>query len=144
MEHFKPTMTTAANFINQAALGSAMTPVFGPQARHFWEAQESILSEADTFSRHWFERRHTAATTALEAAKTITQNGAADPGAAMKTIADWQTHSAQRIAEDFQDWMALFSRCATHMANYETKSVEDVMEKAAETIDSSTKSKHKQ
>lgn len=141
MEQSKPAMTTAADLINQAPLGSAMTPILGPQAQHLWEAQESILSEAEAFSKHWFERRHTAATTALEAAKSMTQNGATNPGAVMKIIADWQTHSVERLVEDFQEWVALCSRCATHVANHETRSVEDVMEKAAETASSSAKLK---
>ncbi len=128
MEQFKPAATT--DLINQVPFGAAMTPILGPQARAFWEAQESILSEAETFSKHWFARRHMAATTALEAAKNMTQNGAGDPGALMKTIADWQAHSVQRIAEDFQEWAALCSRCATHLAPRETRSVE-VMGKAA-------------
>ena len=133
MEQSKPAMTAAADLIKQAALG--------PQARHFWEAQESILSEAEAFSKHWFERRHTATKTALEAAKTIAQNGSTDPGAMMKAISDWQTHSMQRVVEDFQEWVALCSRCATHVADHETRSVEADMEKAAETVSSSVRSK---
>lgn len=131
MEQSKPTATTPADLVNQVPFGASMTPVLAPQARAFWEAQERILGEAEAFSKHWFERRHQAATTALEAAKTATQNGTTDPGALMKTIADWQAHSVQRMAEDFQEWVALCSRCATHVATHEAQSIQDVMEKTA-------------
>ena len=47
----------------------------------------------------------------------------------------------QRVVEDFQEWMAFCSRCATHVASQEMRSVEDVLEKASETAGSSAKSK---
>lgn len=139
MEQFKPAAMTPGDLTNQAPFGPGMMPTLAPQARAFWETQEKFLGEAEAFSKHWFERRHTAATAALEAAKTI--NGTTEPGALMKTIADWQAHSVQRMAEDFQEWVALCSRCATHMASHEAQSIQDVIEKAAEAAGSSPKSK---
>ena len=98
----------------QRTLGA--TPMTAPQMEQFWKAQDHLLEEAERFSQHWFERRHAAARTALEAAQDMRENGAQDPAAAMKAMGDWQAESAQRLMADWQEWIELCSRCAGHLA----------------------------
>lgn len=113
--------------------GFSMAPALSPAAQTFWEAQEAMLSEAEAFTRHWFERRHAATQSALDTVKDITQNGASDPAAAMQAVTEWQVHSTQRLFEDVKEWAALCSRCATEVAQQEARVVGETMEKAVET-----------
>ncbi|WP_371059426.1 hypothetical protein [Rhodosalinus sp. 5P4] len=98
----------------QRAFGSS--PLAAPQMEEFWKAQEQLLDEAEAFSRHWFERRHVAARTAMETARELREGGASDPGSAMKAMGDWQAESVQRMVADWQEWLELCQRCAGHMS----------------------------
>lgn len=84
----------------------------GAQFEQFLEMQDSLLEEAETFARHWFERRHAATETAIEALHEAKSNGAADPAQAMRAITDWQRGAFERLAADMQEWTALCMRCA--------------------------------
>jgi len=139
VEQSKPALMPVGDFIKQVPLGHPIMPMLGSQAKHFWEIQESILNETEAFSKNWFERHHKASRAGLEAANSFKENGATNPGAVLRTIADWQTQSMQRLVDDFQEWVALYSRCTAHLANQEMQSMEDVKEKAAETVGSSGK-----
>ena len=137
MEQSKQALMPVGDFIKQVPLGYPIVPMLGvpmlgSQAKHFWEIQENILNETEAFSKNWFERRHKASRAGLEAANNFRESGATNPGAALRTIADWQTQSMQRLVDDFQDWVGLYSRCTAHLANQETQSLEDVKQKAAE------------
>ncbi|MDR9393630.1 hypothetical protein [Roseovarius sp. SYSU LYC5161] len=108
--------------------------MLAPQVEHFWEAQENILNETERFARHWFERRHAATRTALEAAHDVARNGSSDPTMMIKAITDWQAHSMERIAADIEDCAELFSRCAGHVTRAETEAGEEGLEEAARNV----------
>lgn len=108
----------------------AANPALGPQAQHFWQAQDRMLAEAEKFSSAWFKRRHEAAQSAMRASQEIASNGTTDPAAAMKTIADWQAHSMEHIAEDAKDCMEMMTRCAGAAATNEAEALEEAATKA--------------
>lgn len=78
-----------------------------PQIERFWQIQDDMLSEGETFARHWFERRHEAVDTALKALKEMKSEDRADPMAAMRAITDWQRGSLERINADLRECMAV-------------------------------------
>ena len=64
------------NLMKTAQTAFAANPMFGRQARHFWQAQDRVLEEVEKFSSAWFKRRHEATRTAIEAsAKMIDGDG---------------------------------------------------------------------
>lgn len=77
--------------------------------------QEDLSEEAETFARHWLERRREAADTAVEALREMSSTGRTDPAAAMRAITDWQRGSLKRLNADMREWMALCTQ-ATHLA----------------------------
>ncbi len=93
----------------------ASVPAMTPQMEEFWKAQDGILEDVEDFTRAWFERRHAATRSALEAVREVSGNGK-DPATAMTVIADWQRHSMERMTEDIQQWTELCARCAGRMA----------------------------
>jgi len=78
-----------------------------PKVEQVMKVQEGMLEQAETFTRHWIERRQEAADTTLEALREMNSTDKPDPVAAMQTIADWQRGSFERLTEDFRDWMTL-------------------------------------
>lgn len=98
-------------------------PVFKPQVEQFWDVQEKLLDEAEEFTRHWFQRRHEAARTALDAARTAVSGDPAGPAAAIEAFSEWQRHSAERIAEDGREWLEMMSRCASYARETEAEAV---------------------
>lgn len=108
--------STAAEMMKQAQGLFALNTTITPQMERFWKAQDGLLEETEAYSRRWFERRHEAARSAIDALHRADGNGA-DPSAAMQAMADWQQHSLQRLTEDMQQWMDLCSRCATRMTD---------------------------
>jgi hypothetical protein len=93
----------------------ARVPAMAPQMEHFWRAQDGILDDVEDYTRAWFDRRHAATRSALEAVREVSGNGT-DPATAMTVIADWQRHSMERMTEDIQQWTDLWARCAGRMA----------------------------
>ena len=106
----------------------AANPMFGPQAKHFWQAQDRILDEAQKFSTAWIKRRHQATQSALKASSVVATDGANDPSAAMKALADWQTHSMERLAEDAREGLDLMTRCAELVVSNEVEAIEETTE----------------
>lgn len=112
---------------------------FGPsiaqQTAHFWRMQDEMLKEAETFLSNWFKRRHEATRTALQAGAAVRVG---DPAAAMKAIADWQLHSAQRLSQDAQECWSMMSRCACNLVREEIEAAEDAAEQTAKTAKGAT------
>lgn len=96
-------------------------PVLAPQFAQFWQAQESILTEFEAFSRAWFARRHQATKLALETTREVAGNGALDSSLALRAIAEWNRGSFGRIVEDVQEWMRFCTQCTSHLAEAETQ-----------------------
>lgn len=127
----KPDAPPVTSFFSQSQNMLGMIPLIAPQAERFWQAQKDILGETETFSRHWFERRHTATRTALETAKDISANGSSDPVHAMRSVAEWQKQSMERIAEDTREWFDFCARCAGRFGRAELEAGEDSLEEIA-------------
>ncbi|MFW8635639.1 hypothetical protein [Cribrihabitans pelagius] len=109
-----------------------LNPMMKPQAEQFWAAQEKLLDEAEVFARHWFERRHEAAQTALTATLTATSAGGGSPAAAVRALTEWQRQSAERIAEDGREWAGMVSRCATCICETEAEAVKEALNDAVD------------
>ena len=86
-----------------------------PRFEQLLEVQESMFKNAETFARHWLERRREAADTAVEAMREMSAADKADPADAMRAIADWQRGSFKRLNADMQEWMTLCMQ-VTHLA----------------------------
>lgn len=95
--------------------------VLGARLKQFWTVQDRILSEAETYARHWFARRHAATRAALEACEKAAAAGPADAIGVAQLLRDWQAHSLERMAEDLREWMDLWARCAGHLARGEAR-----------------------
>ena len=129
--------TDVTDLMKQTRSLLAMNPMIAPQMEQFWKAQDRLLDEAETFATHWFERRHEATKTALEAVRKAGGDGS-DPSAAMRALVEWQQKSIQRLAADMQDWGDLCSRCAGSVASGATKAQEDAVEEVERTATSAT------
>lgn len=138
----KTEQMSVADIFRQVPALFSVNPMVGPQVEHFWKAQEEMLKEAETFSEHWFARRHAATKTALDAAKEVTANGGSNPALALEAMFDWQRHSMERIAEDFKEWADMCARCAGHVARAEIEGDSEAIEETAKRAAAATKTKH--
>ncbi len=101
-----------ADLVNGAQALLRVGTVGAPQFENLLRVEKSILSEAETFSRHWFERRHEATDTAIKAVREMNSAAAGDPSAAMQAVIAWHRGSFQRVNADLQEWIKLCMRCA--------------------------------
>ncbi|CUH49212.1 phasin family protein [Ruegeria atlantica] len=115
-------------------------PAFGAQIEQFWDAQEKFLEETEAFAQHWFERRHEAVRTALQAARNVSSANPSDPSKAFQSMAEWQRHSAERLVADAQEWFETVSRCASYVAETEVEAVEKTVDDVAAATKSAGKS----
>ena len=119
----------------------ALNPMARPQIEQFWKAQEDILEETETFSKAWFERRHEAARTALEALRRMNRDGA-DASSATRAMVDWQQGSLRRLNEDLQQWVELCSRCAGHVTEAEVEAGKEGVEEVTKRAKTAVGAKH--
>lgn len=117
------------------------TAMVGPQTEEFWRAQDQILNETEAFTKNWFERRHTATQTALDAVKSMSQTTTSDPVSSMKALADWQAHSIARVTEDFRELFDLCTRCAGYLGKVEIQAEEDALKTLAQAQPSTKRNK---
>ena len=119
-----------------------------PQIETVMKAQEGMIEQAETFTRHWIERRQEAVETGLEALNKVNSTGKPDPAAAMQAIADWQRGSVEQLNADLQDWMTMCLQAtrAAATAQDEAASSEADQGKATKakgrSVTSSKKSEH--
>lgn len=78
--------------------------------------QGIMFDKTGTFARHFLDRRHEAAESAIEAAREIGSADRTDPMTAMRVIGDWQRGSFKRLTADMQDWMTLCTEVAQKAA----------------------------
>ena len=88
---------------------------------HFWRSQDKVLDSMQKFANGWFERRHVATTTALDAAQRACQ--AESPVEAIREFQAWSAGSMQRVAEDG-------FACQQHLATLLELAMPPVMQKA--------------
>lgn len=132
------------SLFKQARSMGGMVPMSGPQMRHFWEAQDQVLEEAEAFAQHWFNRRHRATHSAIDTAKVLSKNGISDPADSIRAMTEWQAKSAERIGEDMREWMDMCARCTSLVYASEVQAAEEAIKetaKAAGTGGSAAKSK---
>lgn len=103
-------------------------PLFSSQAEHFWQAQEEILDATETYTRNWFERRHEATRTAMEAMRTALNTDGAQPDVAGKSISQWQQHSMERMVKDAREWLEMVTQCAAVATAGEIEVAEEALE----------------
>ena len=118
---------------------SFLAPVIGPQIEQFWTMQDRLLNESQSFTQHWFERRHEAVRTALETARNVSSASLSNPMTAMTLMADWQKHSSERLAEDAREWFETMSRCAEYVIKTETETLDETMTEASKLTEKVTK-----
>lgn len=121
-----------SEIMKSAQSAMSMNPMLTPRIEQFWKAQEKMLSEAEAFTRDWFERRHEATRTALNTARQAASADKSDPATAMQAVTDWQRHSAERLIEDAREWLDMVSRCAVHAAENEAEAGKEMVEKTVE------------
>ena len=126
---------TSGGFDQAAQALFSANPLLGPQAHQFWEVQEKILQEAEQFSKHWFDRRHTAARTALQATAELFGTASVDPGAAAKVLHDWQMQSAERVAEDVQEWVDFCTRSAEYVTAGEVSANKETLDSVSAAVE---------
>lgn len=119
----------------------AVNPAIAPQMRQFWKAQDGILDDAEAFSKAWFERRHEATRSALDAVHRINGDGAS-PSTAMQAVADWQHGAVRRLAEDMRQWVELWTACAGRMTEAELEAGKEGAENVARRTKSAARTRH--
>jgi len=65
---------------------------------NFWRNQKKLLDITQEFAEGWFDRRHEAAMTAIEAIRRA--NEASSPADAVREFQSWMLGSVQRVAAD--------------------------------------------
>jgi hypothetical protein len=134
------TMKSGFDVLAQAF--TAATPVqaaAGENWVQFWRGQNKMIDGMEEFATGWFARRHTATTTALEAAERLcAANSPADVLAELQT---WTLGSLQRLSEDGlacqKQLMALFdqsAQAAAKMAELPGKSGKEEKSKAVPVV----------
>lgn len=128
MANVKKTTDTMQTMMNSAQAAFAAGPVLGAQTKHYWQAQDRILTEFEKFSTAWFKRRHLATHAALETSNQMNAEIAKDPAAAIKVMAEWHTHAMERLAEDAQACTEMMTNCFGALVENEVEAVKDAVE----------------
>ena len=124
------TLTSMQEMAKSTPSVLAALPAFSFQGAHFWQTQNTFLKEFETFSTAWFKRRYEGTQTALDASKQLAEDTMGNPATAMGILADWQSHSMERLAEDAKDYMAMMTACAALTTANEVEAVEESGESA--------------
>ncbi|MGR3762240.1 hypothetical protein ACUXV3_19240 (plasmid) [Roseobacteraceae bacterium NS-SX3] len=112
-----------------------------PQSRNFWELQDRVLSETETFWRNWFERRHQAVKS-MQSLLTEAGSGGA-PGSALPwAVMNWQSESAKRLMQDFHDWSVMCRNCASYVTDAEEAAGGAILKEARELQEAANPEKH--
>ena len=141
------TQTDITDLVHQTQNLFKLNGAAQPQFEQFWKMQDAMLKEAEAFTRHWFERRHEASESAVEALHEMNSAASAEPAAAMRAIADWQRGSLERVNADLQEWIALCTHVSQLAATPESEdapsdTVKDKTTKAKRGAASGSRSEH--
>lgn len=128
-----------SDLLRQTQAVMVINPMIRPHVEQFWQAQEKMLQEAETFSAHWFARRHVATQTALDTVHSIAGDGVSEPAAAMQAMSDWMRQSTLRMSEDIREWTALCTHCAGYATRAEFEAEKEGIEKTAKQLQESTR-----
>lgn len=99
-----------------------------PQAQRYFLAQQRILGEIEKFSSGWFQRRQEATGSIIEAGKRILLEGQTDPAGTIREMANWQTRSLARLAQDARGCTEMISICAGALISNEVEAIEETIE----------------
>jgi hypothetical protein len=130
------------DLMKQAQGMLAVNPMIVPQLEQLLKAQDTILDEAERFTRAWFERRHAAMRSALDVAREASGNGSAGSTSALQAMSDWQRGSTERMTEDVRCWLEFCTRCTGHFAAGETEARKEGVEVAEKRATQPGKWKH--
>ncbi|TNF21427.1 MAG: hypothetical protein EP318_07570 [Rhodobacteraceae bacterium] len=124
-----------ANKQTEAALNAAqvlfsMNPSLMPQTRHVGEAHVQIMKTTEAFTSAWVRRRHEDRRLALDMVAQVAEAGMQDPASAFKAMADWQTKSLERFAEEAGEWADFMTRCAGGVLRSEVGAMSDTADTA--------------
>ena len=91
---------------------AVVVAALAPQAAHLLQSQRQIAAEIERFTLRWIERRRKAAETMIQAADEPCEakHGFEALPAAMRS---WQRLSIDCLAKDADDWVTLWSACAS-------------------------------
>lgn len=128
MSNLSKTLEDMQNMAQSAQSIFATLPESEAQATHFWRAQDTFLKEFEKFSAAWFKRRHEGTQLAMEVSKQLVERAAVNPTEAASILADWQSHSMERLAEDAKNYMEMVSGCAAAAVANEVEAVEETVE----------------
>jgi hypothetical protein len=122
------TTTEALDTMKSAWAAFAAGPLVKSQNRHFWQAEGQFLKEVEKYSAAWLKRRHTGTIAAIEASRQLAEGSMRDPAAAMKVIADWQSHAMERLVEDATGLSEMITRCTGTLISNEAEVIEETAE----------------
>lgn len=100
--------------------------------QQFCDIQERLLSDSEIFTRHWFERRHGDLRTALQLATDLSEKTPGDPMVAAQLLRDWQMRTTESLNVEMQEWIALWTRSAEHLALGEAAATTEAMTAVSE------------
>jgi hypothetical protein len=104
-------MHKSKNSKEPAALPMGLSGIMAPQVTHFWQAQDKTLNEISAFAARWIDRRQKAMSDVLKEADQ-TRDSDQGFGATPATLLKWQMTTMEVMAEDVNDWLALWSTCS--------------------------------
>jgi hypothetical protein len=120
----------SADKLAPANLPFIANELFAPHIHHFLQAQEKAFSKTDAFTRSWIERRQEATLTAMQTVRRFADEAPVDTGKAQSLLQELQMQSMKQVAEDANQWLALWSDCANVFAMGEIDAEAEVMEAA--------------
>jgi len=92
-------LTEQSNVMQQGFLpASGISDAMRKNAFCFWENQDKIVDAMQSFANGWFERRHTGARAALEAAELICK--AETPVEVLRNYQGWASGAIHRVMTD--------------------------------------------
>lgn len=130
MPNVNKTLTDLQDMLKSGQALFAAAPLAGSQSAHFWQAQDKILNEVETYSSAWFKRRHDATRTAMDVGQRLAQDAIGQPAVAMGILTEWQSQSMQRLAEDAKECSEMMAHCAGAILGSEIETVEEVVKTA--------------
>ena len=100
-----------------------------PHIAHFWQSQNQIFAETNAYTKRWFDRRR-------DALASVGQIGRKDKASSAEALLTaWPKQSAEILAEDMNDFLALWSACSNIISKGEIEAETEVLEMAGNAVD---------
>lgn len=126
MANHENTNAAIEDAINASQVLFTANPLFlTPQSKHFFEAQQRILDEVETFSTAWFQRRQDAVQAMVDSARRIASEGGRDPAKMIKEATEFQAGAMKRISEDAKTCTEMLTHCAEAVSRNEVEAMQE-------------------